>query len=98
MAIVNVSRWKGNLAQAMPLAKEAAAIVKKHGAAYMRMGPCYSGPHAGQLYIAISFADWATFGRAQQALAADVNFQKLYAEASKVVELQERSLLVTEDL
>jgi hypothetical protein len=98
MAIVNVSRWKGNLAQAMPLAKEAGSIVKRHGATSMRMGPCYSGPHAGQLYIAIAFADWETFGKAQQALAADANFQKLYAEASKVVELQERSILVTEDL
>ena len=98
MAIVNVSRWKGNLAQAMPIAKEAAAIVKKHGAASLRMGPCYSGPHAGQLYIAISFADWATFGKAQAAMAADASFQKLYAEASKVVELQERSILVTEEL
>jgi hypothetical protein len=31
-------------------------------------------------------------------LAEDAEFQKIYAEASKLVELQERSLLVTEDL
>jgi hypothetical protein len=98
MAIINVSRWKGNLEQAMPIAREAASIVKKHGAASMRMGPCYSGPHAGQLYIAIAFANWESFGKAQQALAADADFQKLYAEALKLVELQERSLLMTEDL
>jgi putative AlgH/UPF0301 family transcriptional regulator len=98
MAIVNVSRWKGNLSQAMPIAREASAIVKQHGATSVRLGTCYSGPHAGQLYIAIAFADWATFARAQQAMATDANFQRLYAEASKVVELQERSLLVSEDL
>jgi hypothetical protein len=98
MAIVNVTRWTGNLVQAIPLAKEATSFLKKHGAASVRMGPCYSGPHAGQLYIAVTFADWTTFGRAQQALAEDAEFQKIYAEASKLVELQERSLLVTEDL
>jgi putative AlgH/UPF0301 family transcriptional regulator len=98
MAIVNVSRWKGNLTQATPIAREAGAIVKQHGAVSMRMGTCYSGPHAGQLYIAIAFADWETFGKAQQVLAADENFQRLYAEALKLVELEERSLLVTEDL
>jgi putative AlgH/UPF0301 family transcriptional regulator len=98
MAIVNVSRWKGNLAQAMPIAREASAILKQKGAASVRMGTCYSGPHAGQLYIAISYADWATFARVQQALADDANFQSLYAQALKVVELGERSLLVVEDL
>jgi hypothetical protein len=72
--------------------------VKRHGAVSIRIGPCYSGPHAGQLYIAITFADWASFGRAQQALATDADFQGLYAEGLKAVELQERSLLVTEDL
>jgi hypothetical protein len=98
MTILNVSRWKGNLEQATPIAREAAAIVKKHGAVSVRIGPCYSGPHAGQFYVGIAFPDWATFGTAQQGLAADADFRRLYAEASKVVELQERSILVTEDL
>jgi len=82
----------------MQIAREAGAIVKQHGAVSVRMGTCYSGPHAGELYIAIGYADWAGFASTQQALAADQNFQRLYAEALKVVELQERSLLVTEDL
>jgi hypothetical protein len=98
MAIVNVTRWKGNNAQAALIAKEAAGILKQHGAAAVRMSTCYSGPHAGQLFIAIVFADWETFGRVQQALAADASFQRLYAEAMKHVELQERSVFVTEDL
>jgi hypothetical protein len=98
MAIIQVTRWKGNLAEAQRVTREAAPIVKRHGAVSIRIGPCYSGPHAGQLYIAIIFADWASFGRAQHALATDADFRGLYAEGLKAVELQERSLLVTEDL
>jgi len=89
---------EGNFAQATPISKEAGAIVKQHGETAVRLSICYSGPHAGQLFIGIVFADWETFGRTQQALAADANFQRLYAQALRHVELQERSLFVTEDL
>ncbi|HEY2535047.1 MAG TPA: hypothetical protein VGJ20_45290 [Xanthobacteraceae bacterium] len=98
MAIINVTRWTGKLAEGMPIAREAATNVKQHSRVSVRMGNCYGGPHVGQAYTANTFTDWASVGRAQQALAADGNFQSLYAKALKVVELQERSLLVTENL
>jgi len=98
MAIVSVSRWKSSLEQALPLAREVASILKAHGATSVRCGPCYSGPDAGQVYVAISFADWATFGRVQQALSTDPQWQRLYAEALKIGELQDRSVIVAEEL
>jgi hypothetical protein len=98
MAIVAVSRWKGNLEQALPIAKEVAPILKAHGAVSVRVGPCYSGPHAGQLFVAITYADWASFGRGQQALATDPQMQRLYAQASKTAELQDRMVIVAEDV
>lgn len=79
MAVIKVTRWTANLTEGVPVGREAAAIVKHHGAVSVRMGNCYGGPHAGQLYIAITFADWASFGSAEQALAADANFRGAYA-------------------
>lgn len=71
----------------MPIAREAATNVKQHGRVSGRMGNCYGGPHVGQAYTAITFTDWASIGGAQQAMAADGNFQSVYARALKVVEL-----------
>jgi uncharacterized protein DUF6854 len=98
MAIVTVSRWKGNQEQTLPLAREAAPILKKHGATSVRVGPCFAGPDAGQTYVAVTFPDWAAFGRAQQALSTDAQWRSLYAQASKVGELQDRSIIMAEEL
>jgi hypothetical protein len=44
------------------------------------------------------FPDGATYGRAVQALSEDAQMQRIVAEASKVAELQERSVIITQDL
>ena len=97
MAVVVVSRWKGD-PQNMKIFREGAPNLKRHGAVSARVGQCWAGPYAGQIYWAITFPDWATFGRAQQALAADAQWQKLYGEALKIGELQDRSVIVAEEL
>ena len=99
MPIVVVSRWKGNYVQALPIARQAAAILKGHGASSARIGPCHAGPDAGQIYTAVTYPDWASYGRAQQqSQAADSEFQRVLAEFTKILELQDRSLIVTEEL
>ena len=98
MAIVSVSRWKVSAEHAMPIARQVAPILKAHGATSVRFGPCYSGPDAGHIYVAITFPDWASFGKAQHELSADAQWQRLYAEALKIGELQDRSLIVAEEL
>jgi hypothetical protein len=99
MAIVVVSRWKGNYAQVLPIARQAAAILKRHGASSARIGPCHSGPDAGQIYTAVTYPDWASYGRAQQeSQAADSEFQRIYTEFAKILELQDRSVIVAEEL
>jgi hypothetical protein len=50
------------------------------------------------MFAAIVFPDWATYGRAMHALSEDAAYQRLYAEATKIAELQERSVLVTQEL
>jgi hypothetical protein len=98
MAVVTVTRWKTSMDQALPLAREAAPILKSKGATAVRFGPCFAGGDAGQIYVAISYPDWETFGRAQQALAADEQWQRLYAQAVKLGEVQNRSIVVAEEL
>ena len=99
MAIVVVSRWKGNYAQALPIARQAAAILKRHGSSSARIGPCHSGPAAGHIFTAVTYPDWASYGRAQQqSQGADSEFQRVFAEFAKTVELQDRSVIVAEEL
>ena len=99
MAIVVVSRWKGNYAQALPIVRQAAAILKQQGASSARIGRCHSGPDTGQIYTAITYPDWTTYGSAQQqSQAGDSEFQRVFAEFATVVELQDRSVIVADDL
>jgi hypothetical protein len=98
MAIVVVSRWKGNHEQALPIGRQAAAIQKRHGATSFRFGLCYSGPDTGQLIVAATYPDWASYGRAQQGMAADAEWQRVLGEAMKIGELEDRSVIVTEEL
>ena len=99
MAIVVVSRWKGNYAQALPIARQAAAILKRHGASTARIGRCHSGPDTGHIYTAVTYPDWTTYGSAQQqSQAGDSEFQRIFAEFAKVVELQDRSVIIVDEL
>jgi hypothetical protein len=98
MAIVVVTRWKGDFQEALPIGRQAAVIQKRHGATAFRMGPCYAGPDTGLIFVVATFPDWATYGRAQQALAADTEWQQLYGEANKIAELHDRSVIIAEEL
>jgi len=96
MAIVVVSRWKGP--NDLTLAREAGPLFKKHGAVSVRIGFCHAGQYTGQLVVVVTFPDWARYGSAMQALTADPEYQRLLAEASKLFQLQDRSIFVGEEL
>ena len=64
----------------------------------MRLGNCTVGPYAGQVFTVLTFADWAAYGRAVESLGGDPEYQRIYAERIKSFELQERSLMVVDDL
>jgi hypothetical protein len=98
MAVIVVARWTGDFEQAKPLVKEVASGLKRHGALSVRVGPIYSGAHAGQTLTAVSFPDWETFGKGQQAMVSDPQLQKPYSEATKILELQERNVILAEDI
>ena len=98
MAIVSVTRWKVGVDQAMPIAREGAPILKRHGATSVRVGPCHAGPDAGRFYVATTYPDWASYGRALQAMAADPQWQSIFTQALKAGEMQDRSIIVAEEL
>ena len=51
------------------------------------------------IYTAVTYPDWTTYGSAQQqSQAGDSEFQRVFAEFAKVVELQDRSVIVADDL
>jgi hypothetical protein len=97
MAVTSVSRWKGD-PEKTALAKDIAPILKKHGAVAVRLGYCTAGAYAGQIFGVLTFADWASYGRAMQGLLEDPDYKRIYGGLSKTFELQERSVMVTEDL
>jgi hypothetical protein len=96
MAVTVVTRWKGN-EDYRPRMKEAAAILKRHGAVSVRAGRCLSGEYSGQVIVAALYPDGATFGKSIDGLAADHAWQGFLAETLKVSELQDRSIIVGEE-
>ena len=96
MAVVMLTRFKGDQDFSQGL-RERAAIVKKHGAVAVRGGRCVVGPYAGQVMIAFTFADWATYGRAMDAISTDADFQRSYGDFASKFELLERSLIAADD-
>jgi hypothetical protein len=98
MAITVVTRLKGNQEDGLRIGRQVAPILKNHGATSVRFGYCHSGEYTGQLFGVSIFPDGATYGRAMQALSEDPQMQRLLAEAWKVVELQDRSVIITQDL
>src|SRR5208282_6931177 len=98
MPITVVTRGKAKPEDALPLAREVAPILKRHGATSVLFGYCHSGAYTGQISVVSAFPDWTTYGRAAQALSEDAEYQRLLAKALTVVELLDRSLIVTEVL
>jgi hypothetical protein len=82
----------------LTLAREAGPLFKKHGAVSVRLGICHAGEYAGQLIVAVTYPDWAKYGAAMQAITADAGYQQLLAEANKTFQLQDRSIVVGEEL
>jgi hypothetical protein len=98
MPITVVTRGKGKQEDVLPLAKEIAPILKRHGATSVLFGYCHSGAYTGQISVVSTFRDWAAYGRAAQALLEDTEYQRLFARGVTMVELLDRSLIVTQEL
>jgi uncharacterized protein DUF6854 len=96
MAVIVVTRYKGH-GDHTAFAKEAAAILKRHGALSVRAGRGIAGDCAGEVVAATAFTDWEAFGRAMQALATDPDWRRMQSEAAKTFELRDRSIIAGEE-
>lgn len=99
MTITSVTHWKGGKHDDMlQAARKAKAIHEKHGADDFRLGKAHAGPNAGQ-WVAVSyFRNWESYGKVQEALARDSEYQALLAQVGSMAELTARSLVVGIDL
>ena len=58
----------------------------------------HAGPYTGAVVAVVTYADWEAFGKAQQALAKDSEYQTLMAQAATTAELISRRISVGLDL
>ena len=94
MAIIAVSRWKGDYEKALPILREISPIMKASGMISLVSGRCHAGAQPGLIHTAVTFPDWAAYGRNQE----NPDFQRVIAEWLKVVERVDNSIIVGEEL
>ena len=96
MAVVVVTRFTGHR-DFTALVKQAAAILKKHGAVSVRAGRVQAGGDAGAIVVATSLADWPSYGHFMQGITTDPDWRRIYREFAKNFELQDRSVIAAEE-
>ena len=98
MPIIAVSRWQIDPEQARQLVREGAPILRQHGAQSVTIGMIRTGTHVGQTTVAVAFANHEAFGKAQEALHNDSNYQKVMEQANAKGQLQDRIILTVEEI
>ena len=74
------------------LGKQAKSIVEKAGAESFSLVQVFTGPHTGDLLVAVRFPNWDVLGKAQQSFSNDPAFLALAAQIAPCV--AERNLVV----
>ena len=99
MAITQMTRFKSDKAEEMiKNAKNAKTIFEKHGAEFLRLSRFHTGIWAGEWLVVTRYASWEVYGKAQEGLAKDPAFAKLYAHTATFAELTGRNIAVGIDL
>jgi hypothetical protein len=98
MPITSVTTVKANHEEAHRIITKMAPLIKKHGATSVRFGFCHSGSRTGTVSVVNMYPDWQAYGSAAQGMLDDKEFQALLAEAMKVGDIVERSLMVMQEL
>jgi hypothetical protein len=98
MPIIAVSRWQIDPEQARQLVREGAPLLRQHGAQNVTIGMIRTGNHVGQTVVAVTFASHEAFGRSQEALHNDSNYQKIMDQAMQKGQLQDRTILTIEEV
>ena len=95
MSVTQLTRFKGGKPEDMvKAAKQAKVLMEKHGAEYFRLSRFHTGNWAGEWMVVARFASWGVYGKTQEALAKDAEFQKLMAHVLGMAELTARNITV----
>jgi hypothetical protein len=99
MSIVQFTRFKSDDAeQVIKNARIAKKIFEKHGAEFLRLSQFHTGAFAGEFLVATRYSNWEVYGKAQEAIAKDPDFTKLWSQVTKTAELTGRNIAVGIDL
>lgn len=99
MAITSMTRFKSDKAEEMvKTAKQAKAIVEKHGAEFLRISRFHTGLWVGEWLVVTRYSSWEVFGKAQAGLAKDPAWAKLLAHTAEIAQLVGRNITVGVDL
>jgi len=98
MPIIVVSRWQIKPDQARQLVREGAPMLRQHGAQNVYIGMVRTGAHSGQTTVAVSYQNWESFGRAQDVLHNDNNYQKIMDQAHQQGQLVDRVVISEEEI
>ena len=83
MAITQMTRFKSDKTEEMiKNARNAKAILEKHGAEFLRLSRFHTGIWAGEWLVVSRYANWEVYGKAQEGLAKDPAFQTADGEYS----------------
>ena len=99
MTVTTFTRWKGGKPDDMVnAAKTARSHIMKHGAEMVRLSRFQTGQFVGEWLVVVRYADWTSYGKAQDGLAKDAGYQKLLGQVSGMAELTGRNVLVGFDI
>ena len=99
MTVTVVTRWTGPADAALKAGRDAKRLWMKNGAKDVRMSQIFTGQFTGQWIVAVSFADMASYAKAQAAVTGSTQMRKIQASLAKVgATLQERELLAGVEL
>ena len=99
MPIVQFTRFKTDKPDDMiRIVRQAKKIFEKHGAEFLRLSRFHTGVWAGELLVTTRYAKWEVYGKVQEAVAKDPEFAQVWADGTKISQLQGRNIAVSIDL
>lgn len=99
MSITTLAYWKGGrTADMIAAARKSKAAFIRHGASDYRVGRVYAGPAVGLWEVAVTYTDWEAYGKTQQALAGDADYQALHDQILGTAEFAGRRIVIGHDL
>lgn len=98
MPVVSVSRWQIDQNEALQIARDAAPMIKQHGAQTVSFGRIQTGDQAGQVTIVVTYANYEQLGQALEKARNDQQYLQLHTRALKAGRLISRNIVLTEEL